>query len=228
MQRFLNVLGRTLFLGAMGLLAACGSVDGDNGGGGSGGAGGGDGPRGPGSGGAGGSTDGGGAGGSDDTGSPDALQACLDYCDEVSQCDDPGASCADDFCEDQLQRAGAECEDEFGAAFACFLPLATVQCGFEPPDACRDEIDALEACTALHGCGGQLCQGGGGAEGETCGCVSTCQGKRYETQCDTLAGGDTTCVCLVDDVEVGTCEGESATACGVKESCCQTEYFNIP
>ncbi|WP_437287886.1 hypothetical protein [Sorangium sp. So ce406] len=227
----MNFLAKTLFIGAMGLLAACSSADGNNGPGGAGGAGGGGGPRGDGSGGAGGdggSGDAGGAGGSDDTGSSGALQACLDYCDEVSNCADPDASCADGFCEEQIQRAGAECEDELGAAFACFLPFATVQCGFEPPDACRDEIDALEACTELHGCGGQLCNGGGGAEGETCGCTSTCQGKQYETQCDTPAGGETTCACLVDGVEVGTCEGESATACGVKESCCQAEYFNIP
>ncbi|WP_437733993.1 hypothetical protein [Sorangium sp. So ce1335] len=122
MQRSLNVLGKTVFLGAMGLLAACGPVDVN------------DGP-----------------GGSDDAGSPDALQACLDYCHELeaSNCA-PGAGCADGFCEEQIQRAGPACEDEFGAAFACYTPFAGAQCGFEPPYSCVDEIRALEACTDLY------------------------------------------------------------------------------
>ncbi|MGK4005307.1 hypothetical protein WMF31_21945 [Sorangium sp. So ce1036] len=63
--------------------------------------------------------------------------------------------------------------------------------------------------------------GGGGAVDPPCGCASTCHGKRYETQCETPAGGGTRCACLVDGVEVGTCEGERAGECGVKESCCQ-------
>ncbi|WP_437506276.1 hypothetical protein [Sorangium sp. So ce1099] len=208
---------------AIGLLAACGPVDVEDGSGGSGGAGGGGGPRDVGSGGAGAS---GGAGGAGEA--PTGEQACLDFCHqlEVNDCGFPHEDCAA-FCSERFEVAGEPCGDALGALYACALPFAP-SCQDGAPHACDEEAEAVTACTELHGCGEGLCDGGGGAEGETCGCESTCQGKRYETQCDTPAGGATTCVCLVDGAEVGTCEGESATACGVKESCCQTEYFNIP
>ncbi|MGK3998184.1 hypothetical protein [Sorangium sp. So ce1024] len=211
-----------MFIGAMGLLAACGSAAADDEPDGSGGAGGegGAGTRGEG---------GAGAGGTDDAGGdPTGEQACLDFCHqlEVNDCGFPHDDCAE-FCSEQFERVGEPCGDALGALFACALPFAP-SCQDGAPDACDEETEAVDACRKLHGCGVEQCSAGGGAEGETCGCESTCQGKQYETQCDTPAGGATTCACLVDGVEVGTCEGESANACGVKESCCQAEYFNIP
>ncbi|MGK3988752.1 hypothetical protein WME99_37250 [Sorangium sp. So ce136] len=212
MQASLNVLGRALLIGAIGLLAACGPDEADNEPDGAGGS--------------------GGEGGSDSA--PTAEQSCLDFCHQTNEngCDARAVDCAA-LCRDRLESAGAECEDQAGALFACMRPFAA-SCPDEPPPACERLGEELEECIELHGCGGELCGGGGGvgggggAEGGICGCESTCQGKQYETRCETPAGGDTTCVCLVGGVEVGTCEGESATACGVKESCCQTEYFNIP
>ncbi|WP_433932164.1 hypothetical protein AB3662_46905 [Sorangium cellulosum] len=206
------MIDKLLFVVAIGLLAACGSVDVED--------------RPGGSGGSGGSGGAGGAGGAGEA--PTGEQACLDFCHqvEVNDCGFPHEDCAS-FCSEQLERVGEACDDALGALYACALPFAP-SCQDGAPDACDEEAEAVTACSELHGCGGELCEGGGGAEGETCVCASPCQGKRYETRCETPAGGDTTCVCLVDGVEVGTCEGESATACGVKESCCQAEYFNIP
>ncbi|XXX76778.1 hypothetical protein WMF30_54925 [Sorangium sp. So ce134] len=212
MRIFPKVLVKTLSVGAMGLLAACGSVDVDKEPGGAGGAGG---------------------AGSDDAGSGgavglDARQVCLDYCNarNASGCEAPEPDCAG-FCGDRLESAGAECEDEAGVIFACVLPFAAT-CPLEPPPSCQEEMDALDTCMETHGCGGgELCSGGGGEDGETCSCEATCLGKRHETRCETPAGGATTCACLVDGVEVGTCEGEGAGMCGVKEGCCQ-EFFNIP
>ncbi|XYH97806.1 hypothetical protein ACMHYB_60320 [Sorangium sp. So ce1128] len=208
MQASLNVLGKALLIGAMGLLAACGPDEADNEPDGSGGSD---------------SSDGSGGSGS----APTAEQQCVDFCDRLNAngCNARAVDCAA-RCQDQLERFGAECEDLAGALFACMLPFAA-SCQDEPPPACERLGEEVEACIELHGCGGQVCSSGGGPEGETCGCESTCQGKRHETKCETPAGGATTCACIVDGVEVGTCEGESASVCGVKESCCQ-EYFNIP
>ncbi|MGK3968380.1 hypothetical protein WMF01_48305 [Sorangium sp. So ce1667] len=202
MKASLNVLGKALLFGAMGLLAACGPDEADN------------------------EPDGaGGSGGSDSA--PTAEQQCTDFCDRLNanDCDTPAADCAA-RCQDQLERFGAECEDVAGALFTCMLPFAA-SCPDEPPPACEGVQKEVESCIELHGCGGQVCSGGGGSEGKMCGCQLTCEGKRYETQCDTPAGGATTCVCLVDGAEVGTCEGVSVDTCVVEQSCCQ-EYFNIP
>ncbi|WP_437972009.1 hypothetical protein WMF04_23200 [Sorangium sp. So ce260] len=211
-----NGLLKTLSVVAMGLLAACGSVHVDKE---PDGAGGGDGS--------------GGAGGSSGAGGLDARQVCLDYCNarNASGCETTEPDCAG-FCEERIESAGAECEDKAGVLFACVLPLAST-CPIAAPPSCQEEMDAVDTCMETHGCGfTQACSGGGGEDGEdgeACSCEATCLGKRHETRCETPAGGATTCACLVDGVEVGTCEGESAGMCGVKEkeSCCQ-EYFNIP
>ncbi|WP_437755665.1 hypothetical protein [Sorangium sp. So ce1389] len=202
MQTSLNTLGKALLLGAIGLLAACGPDETND------------------------EPDGAGGSGGSDT-APTAEQRCLDFCHEinVNDCETPAADCAP-RCQDQLERFGAECEDLAGALYTCMLPFAA-SCPDEPPSACEGVQKELESCIELHGCGGQVCSGGGGPEGKMCGCQITCEGKRYETQCDTPAGGAMTCVCLVDGAEVGTCEGVSVDTCELEQSCCQ-EYFNIP
>ncbi|WP_437927277.1 hypothetical protein WMF37_51055 [Sorangium sp. So ce291] len=199
MQASLNVLGKALLLGAMGLLAACGPDEAN------------DEPD--------------GAGGSDS--GPTAEQSCLGFCQQANanDCDPRAVDCVA-FCQDQLGIAGAECKDLAGALFACMRPFAA-SCPNEPPPACERLDDEVESCMELHGCSGTVCSGGGGPESKMCGCQSTCEGKLYETQCETPAGGATTCACLIDGAEVGTCEGESAELCDVKHSCCQ-EFFDIP
>ncbi|KYF94170.1 hypothetical protein BE20_41265 [Sorangium cellulosum] len=195
----------TLCVGAMGLLAACGSVDEDKEPVGSGGA---------------------GSGGSDGL---DAKQACMNFCNarNASGCEPQESDC-EDFCDDRIEDAGGLCEDKAAVLFTCALPYAST-CPRDVPPSCVEQMVALETCMETHGCaGGALCAGGGGEDGATtCSCEATCLGKRHEMRCDTPAGGMTTCVCLVNSVEVGTCQEALPDPCGVKKGCCQ-EFFNIP
>ncbi|KYF59155.1 hypothetical protein BE04_40690 [Sorangium cellulosum] len=193
----------TLCVGAMGLLAACGSVDEDKE------------PVGS-----------SGAGGSDGL---DARQACMNYCNAVNAngCENAESDC-EDFCDEAMEEAGASCEDKAAVLFTCALPYAST-CPRDVPPSCEEQVAALSTCMETHGCAdGELCSGGGAAGGEmTCSCEATCLGKRHEMRCETPAGGTTTCVCLVDSVEVGTCEEPLPDLCGVKKGCCQ-EFFNLP
>ncbi|AUX38250.1 MULTISPECIES: hypothetical protein [Sorangium] len=207
MRNSLNGLWRMLCVGALGLLAACGDVNEEP----------------VGSGGAG--SDGAGSG---STGSLDARQACMNFCNahNASGCEPPESDC-DDFCDDQIEHAGAACENRAAVLFVCAL-LHVSTCSRDAPPSCEAEVVALDKCMDTLGCSGRpLCSGGGGEEGQTCSCEAMCVGMRHETRCETPAGGTTTCVCLVDGVEVGTCEAALPDLCGVKESCCQ-EFFNLP
>ncbi|WP_437998384.1 hypothetical protein WMF26_49260 [Sorangium sp. So ce185] len=205
MRNLLNDLGMTLCVGAMGLLAACGSADDDKEPVGSGGA---------------------GSGGSDGL---DAKQACMNFCNarNASGCEPQESDC-EDFCDDRIEDAGGLCEDKAAVLFTCALPYAST-CPRDVPPSCQEQMVALETCMETHGCaGGELCSGGGGEDGvTTCSCEATCLGKRHEMRCDAAAGGTMTCVCLVNSVEVGTCQEAPPDPCGVKKGCCQ-EFFNIP
>jgi hypothetical protein len=205
----LNPLGKTLSIGAIGLLAACGSVTPNEEPSGSGGD--------------------GGDGRSPGAGDIDARQACLDYCHQlnVNGCNPTETDCAA-FCEDRFESSGAECEDETGKVFACALPFAA-SCPRDVPPLCQNQMDGLDACVEMHGCSPQECSGGGNPDGDmVCACESTCQGKRYETRCETPAGGTATCTCLMDGVEIGACNGEGTDVCKIKQGCCQEAYFKIP
>jgi len=197
-----------VMIGAVGLLAACGSSSPNN-------------PTG--SGGSGGAGGAGGAGGG-----PTGQQACLDYCHklETNNCMGQLGDCTM-YCDDLFEEAGTECADEAGKFFECMLPLAS-SCPTEQPMECADEEEAVEACFKANTCAGECNESNGPDGASSCGCTETCQGKDYETQCDTPAGGMTTCQCLVEGSVVGTCTNATAAACGVKESCCQDQYFKIP
>ncbi|UQA61647.1 hypothetical protein [Polyangium aurulentum] len=206
-MRMFSALSGMVLLGATILLAACGGGSTNNGAGGAGGTGG-----------------AGGAGGAGPTGK----QACYDYCHEldVNSCPNASDTCPAD-CDSLIDQYGTECEDEFGAAYACYLPFAST-CEVKPA-ACEDAWDTAKACAAMNGCLVGQCTEGMGMNGDaSCGCDALCYGKTYQTDCSTPAGGTMTCKCLVDGVEVGTCDNGDALACGVRKGCCQAEHFKIP
>lgn len=177
-----------------------------------------------GSGGGSGGAGGAGAGG----GSGDGKLACMDFCHlaDVNNCQMMFGDCTT-FCDEVFAEGGPECEDEFGALFACYLPTAK-NCPDEPPAECNDEAATAQQCQAQNGCIEGECFGSGGPNGETgCGCTSTCKGTSYATSCETPAGGGmTTCTCSMGDTVVGTCTNTDANECGVKTSCC-AELFNL-
>jgi len=172
--------------------------------------------------------DSGGAGG----GGPTGMQACYDYCHEleVNSCPDASDTCTKE-CDGFITLYGTECENEVGAAYACLLPF-TSTCADEQ-GACKDAWDTFETCAGMHGClilGGDSCPGGVGMNGDvSCGCGNLCFGKTYQTDCSTPAGGTMTCKCLIDGVEVGTCDDGDQLYCkSATRGCCQAEYFKIP
>jgi hypothetical protein len=212
MKKSLAFLGKAVLFGAAGLLAACGSNVTNNPTGGPGGTGG-----------------TGGTGGAGGVGGAEAQQACADYCHkmETNNCGVPG-DCTT-FCAGLFDQAPAECVDELGAMFVCALPYAS-SCSNGAPPECASEEEAVEVCVEPSSeCAGGECSNGVGMNGESsCGCAGTCQGKNYETDCATPSGGMTTCKCLVDGVEVGTCTNADADTCGVQTSCCNAQYFKLP
>ncbi len=169
----------------------------------------------------------GGSGGGEQAGGPTAEQACQDVCDQraTGDCDRGEVDCAE-LCGVIVEMAGPECEDKVSAAFTCMLPTAA---SCDEPDECEDQIDAAEAYIEEYGCGGMECSLSGGADGATCECVSTCKGKKHEQRCDIPPDGTAaTCACLVDGVEVGTCEATTGEeACFGTTGCCQ-KYFDAP
>jgi hypothetical protein len=210
MKNLLAFLGKTVLFGAAGLLAACGSSVTNNPTGGSGGAGG-----------------AGGTGGTGGLGGAEAQQACVDFCHkmETNNCGVPG-DCTT-FCAGLFDQAPAECVDELGALFVCALPHAS-SCDDSPPE-CATEQQVAQTCVETNGCVEGECSIGVGMNGESsCGCSATCMGKDYATDCATPSGGMTTCKCLVDGVEVGTCTNADAEMCGVQTSCCNAQHFMIP
>ncbi|MDI1446145.1 hypothetical protein [Polyangium sp. 6x1] len=213
MQTLRVTLVGLFLLGAAQVLAACGSNVTNNGPGGSGGAGG--------NGGSGGA---GGNGGS----MGDPLLTCMDFCHvaEVNNCPVAPGDCAT-FCEDILEEAGPECQDETAALMACYTP-ALKTCPDEPPPECADEAEAEQACQTANGCDDAECFEGAGPDGaSSCGCSSTCKGEPYSTSCDTPAGGGmTTCTCTKGDMVVGTCMNAEDSGCGIETSCC-AEIFNL-
>lgn len=206
MKTLLAFLGKTVLIGAASVIAACGSNVSNNGAGGAGGAGG---------------SGGGGAG-------PTGKQACADYCHklETNNCGTPG-DCTT-FCAGMFDDAPAECEDDLGAVYACALPSVDASCSGDLPAECKAKEQAATTCLETYGCVEGECSESVGMNGDTgCGCMATCKGKDYATDCATPAGGMTTCKCLVGGVEVGTCTNADSAMCGVQEGCCNTEYFKI-
>ncbi|TKD04553.1 hypothetical protein [Polyangium fumosum] len=194
-------------LGAAQVLAACGSDVTNNGQGGA------------------------GAGGSGGTGGAapgDARQVCMDYCHvgEVNNCGMQLGDC-NAFCDEAFADIPPECEDQFGALFACYIPAAK-DCPNDPPPECNDEQEAALMCQMANGCLEAECFAGAGPNGESsCGCSSTCKGEPYSTSCETPAnGGMTTCTCTTGDAVVGTCTNPDAETCGPQTSCC-AELFNL-
>ncbi|MDI1446166.1 hypothetical protein [Polyangium sp. 6x1] len=174
--------------------------------------------------------DSGGAGGAGGAGP--TIQACYDYCDalEANSCPDASDTCMK-RCDGFIDLYTAECEDELGAAYACLLPFAST-CA-DDQGACKDAWDTFETCGGMHGClilGSDSCPGDVDMNGDVnCGCGNLCFNKTYETDCSAPAGGTMTCKCLVDGVEVGTCdEGEQQSCKSATRGCCQAEYFKIP
>jgi hypothetical protein len=184
------------------LLAACGGEVSSGGSGGSGGAGG-----------------AGGEGGMNPTGGG-SQQDCLDFCHKLqtSNCMQQIGDCTE-FCSMVYGESGAECADEVDALFACWLPSASM-CLNDPPAACQPQVDTMEACKDIYGCGPTVCSAGGGPGGESeCGCSQTCAMKEQSTSCTQGANG-IACECSVNGMIVGTCQGMGELECGIAESCC--------
>ncbi|XXT15565.1 hypothetical protein WME94_35495 [Sorangium sp. So ce429] len=214
--------------------STCTTMVGDGGSGGSGGTTGttmvGDG----GSGGSGGSTgttmvgDGGsgGSGGGEAEG-PSAMQACLAICEshKLYGCDPPDTNCVQDCSLIVVPLSRPACEDELVAYYSCWLPEAST-CKQGLPADCQDEKDAYYACLDAHGCNGLECDYPHGLEGNECACSSTCLSKKHEVKCGPTEDGTTMCSCLVEGVEVGTCEGAPREVCHLTQGCCQ-QFFDI-
>ncbi len=168
---------------------------------------------------------GGGSGG--EAGGSSGMEVCLDICEQHKMygCDPPELDCAES-CGVILELSRAEGDDEIVAHYSCMLPDAPT-CKDGPPAECNDEEDAVLACLDAHGCRGLESSYPNGLEGNECACASTCLGKKHEVQCGPSADGTTMCACLVDGVEVGTCEGSDREVCHLTQGCCQ-EFFNIP
>ncbi|WP_437733949.1 hypothetical protein [Sorangium sp. So ce1335] len=168
----------------------------------------------------------GGSGGGE-AGGPDGVQACVDICEahKMYGCDPPERNCAES-CGLTLMLAGSGCEDELAAMYSCYMSGAAA-CEDGVPAECKDEEDAALSCVAADGCIGLECTYPHGVEGNECACSSTCLSKKHEVQCGPEADGKTMCACLVDGVEVGTCEGAEREVCHLKQGCCQ-EFFNLP
>jgi len=178
------------------------------------------------SGGSGGSGGAGGSGGSG--GSTDPQVACADFCHamETNNCPAMFGNCTE-FCDMAFANTAPECYDAMGAMFNCYLPSVPT-CPDEPPVECKPQEDAAQACQAQNGCTGGECFGSAGMNGETaCGCTDSCKGVEYSTDCQTPAGGPTTCTCTQGGMVVGTCTNPNADACGVQESCCNAEFFKL-
>jgi len=170
----------------------------------------------------------GGAGGTGGGSASDPMLVCMDFCHigEVNNCSMTPSDCTT-FCEDFLEEAGPECQDEAGALFACYIP-AIKDCPDEPPPECMDEAEAEQACQVANGCDEGECFESAGPDGaSSCGCNATCKGVDYATSCDTPAGGGmTTCTCTQGNMVVGTCTNAEGSGCGAKTSSC-AELFNL-
>ncbi|WP_437321748.1 hypothetical protein [Sorangium sp. So ce385] len=171
----------------------------------------------------------GGSGGSGggEAGEPSGVQACVAICEQHKMygCDPPDLDC-DGSCRITIGLTGTACDDEMAAMYSCELPEAP-SCKDGLPAECGDEHDAAFACIEASGCWGLDCTYPNGLDGNECTCASTCLGKEHEVDCGPSADGTTRCACLVDGVEVGTCEGAVKEVCHLKEGCCN-EFFNIP
>ncbi|WP_437644264.1 hypothetical protein [Sorangium sp. So ce362] len=117
------------------------------------------------------------------------------------------------------------CEDELVAYYSCWLPEAST-CKQGLPADCQDEKDAYYACLDAHGCIGLECDYPHGLEGNECACSSTCLSKKHEVKCGPSEDGTTMCSCLVEGVEVGTCDGAPREVCHLTQGCCQ-QFFDI-
>jgi hypothetical protein len=179
----------------------------------------------PGTSGAGGS--GGGAGGAGG-GGPTGEQACLDFCHKMETNNCGQMTDCTKYCDEVFANGTPKCTDELGAMYACYLAEIGTTCPKDSPAACMSQTQAAQACQAMYGCTGESgCTGSSGPNGTTCGCTETCVGKAYETSCTTDPNTmKTTCDCKVNGASVGTCDG-SPNACGIKDSCCQTQYFKL-
>ncbi|MGK3987388.1 hypothetical protein WME99_30385 [Sorangium sp. So ce136] len=140
-------------------------------------------------------------------------------------CDPPELNCVQNCSLIVVPLSRPACEDELVAYYSCWLPEAST-CKQGLPADCQDEKDAYDACVDAHGCIGLECDYPHGLEGNECACSSTCLSKKHEVKCGPTEDGTTMCSCLVEGVEVGTCEGAPREVCHLTQGCCQ-QFFDI-
>jgi hypothetical protein len=175
----------------------------------------------------------------------DGLQACIDTCTLKAERCQESMDCAT-WCAEIFKNAGAECQDEITAQWACMIFYYKddgPECQNWPAGPCQPVQTDADRCTAEYGCTTRewwnikyppsyqsKCISGpiGPNEEQGCSCAQACQLFKYRSDCWTQ-GTTSFCKCYAgDDILMGTCEGGPEPFCdpNVYNGCCN-QYFMI-
>ncbi len=132
-------------------------------------------------------------------------------------------ACASPDCVKYCNAVEKNCLEESNAAVECRTPYFDEVCD-APGDVCMAEAAALSSCLAQHSptlCSSTGFTGGGSGCGSTGQCLN---GQAASIECEQDGDLSYKCRCLVDDVELGTCQDKLEVGCVLQESCCIQFY----
>lgn len=122
------------------------------------------------------------------------------------------------------------CVNESNSPSCGEIFAAWIQCGAQNldgiancglPAACAAYEQKYLDCSQTPGCESQTC--GVGSDG-SCFCGLKCNGIAYESQCYLMPGNTSTCLCNMNGMPVGKCEGKGE-ACDIFSNCCAGILF---